>query len=150
MMNALLLSPTAGPRRPGRAPRGHGAFTLIETLIVVVILGILAAIVVAQFRGVNEEANDSAIRMQLTRARKQIDYYRAEAAADPQLIANQWDDLVSSNYLQANPVNMLNGSDLVAAAPGPNVGWIWRDNGHGQGRFDLFATDESGLVEIVE
>lgn len=128
--------------------RVRRAFTLIEVLIVVVILGLLAAIVLAQFHDASEDAGQAAIDMQLSRTRKQIEYYRAQVMADPLLVDNQWDDLVANHYLQQAPMNMLNGSTQVASAPGPDVGWVWRDPGTGV--FDLFATDRTGLAYHTE
>jgi type II secretion system protein G len=54
----------------------HRGFTLIEILIVVVILGILAAIVIPQFTNASQEATTSAIRSQLQSIRGQVELYR--------------------------------------------------------------------------
>jgi prepilin-type N-terminal cleavage/methylation domain-containing protein len=136
-----------GGHRPC-SPRGKGGFTLTEILIVVVILGLLAVIVVAQFSTAKEDADESAIEMQMSRIRGQIEYYRAQNLADPDLLGTQWNDMVAGDYLQQDPVNILNGSTVVAGAPGAGVGWVWRDGGTGS--FDLYATDESGLAEFTE
>src|ERR1043166_2379050 len=42
-----------------RAPARHHAFTLVELLLVLVILGILAAIVIPKFSGRTEQARDA-------------------------------------------------------------------------------------------
>ena len=52
------------------------AFTLIEILIVVIILGILAAIVVPQFTSATEEAQISNMQSTLQTIRNQIELYR--------------------------------------------------------------------------
>ena len=65
--------------RPNRKRRG---FTLIEILIVVVILGILAAIVIPQFTNASQEATASAIRSQLQTIRGQIELYRVRNAGN--------------------------------------------------------------------
>ena len=52
------------------------AFTLIEILIVVVILGILAAIVIPQFTKASEDAQGGNVASQLSTIRNQIELYR--------------------------------------------------------------------------
>lgn len=54
------------------------AFTLVEILIVVVILGILAAIVVPQFSNAADDSKESAMKQNLMRMRQQIELYRQE------------------------------------------------------------------------
>ena len=53
-------------------------FTLIEILIVVVILGILAAIIVPQFTNAAQDAGVSSARSQLQTLRSQVELYRVQ------------------------------------------------------------------------
>jgi len=55
-------------------------FTLVEILIVVVILGILAAIVVPQFTDASADAKLSSLRTDLQTMRSQIQLYRVQHA----------------------------------------------------------------------
>ncbi len=124
------------------------AFTLIEILIVVVILGILAAIVIPKFTNATGQTNETSLARTLQVVRHQIEYYRARKLADPDLIGGQWDDLVHNDYLHSVPLNPMNLGTVVAAAPAIGVGWVWRDDGTGV--FELYATDSSWLAEYVE
>jgi len=53
-------------------------FTLVEILIVVVVLGILAAIVVPQFTSASTEAKESALVSNLQALRSQIELYKIQ------------------------------------------------------------------------
>ncbi len=75
-----------------RVRKNRRGFTLIEILIVVVILGILAAIVVPQFSNASQEATASSIRSQLQTIRGQIELYRVRNAG---ALPESFDDLIT-------------------------------------------------------
>ena len=84
------------------------AFTLVEILIVVVILGILAAIVVPQFTNATQEAQGGNIKAQLSSLNRQIELYRARnngtlptAAGDETF----WTPLIQGGYIKSAPSN---------------------------------------------
>jgi type II secretion system protein G len=56
--------------------RAKSGFTLVEILIVVVILGILAAIVIPQFTSASTEAKESALVSDLQSVRSQVELYK--------------------------------------------------------------------------
>jgi general secretion pathway protein G len=58
--------------------RRHRAFTLIEILIVVVILGILAAIVIPQFSNASHVARENSLKDDLRYLRTQIAVFKAQ------------------------------------------------------------------------
>ena len=62
---------------------GRGGFTLIEVLLVVTILGILAAIVVAKYAGRGEDARIAATRASIAVIAGAIDVYEVDTGRYP-------------------------------------------------------------------
>ena len=62
--------------------KSNKGFTLVEILIVVIILGILAAIVIPQFTEASNEARDSALVSDLQTLRSQIELYKIQHLGD--------------------------------------------------------------------
>ncbi len=86
-------------------------FTLVEILIVVVILGILAAIVIPQFTRASETARASSLQSQLQTIRSQLELYQVQHNGVYPTLTTNWDDLTTAGadgygpYLQKAPVN---------------------------------------------
>lgn len=109
------------------------AFTLVEILIVVVILGILAAIVVPQFTSATQDAQTGNIRAQLKSLQNQVELFKARSTDGqyPDLVADGWDVMIDPNadgdftdgYIKSAPKNPFNNSTTVAAAVAEGNGW---------------------------
>jgi len=142
--------------RTHRSARARQAFTLIEILIVVVILGILAAIVIPQFTDASMEAASSNLRSQLQTIRSQIELYNVQHPATPfdaatPADATFWAPLVENNYLQTAPQNPLtdasagNDPSGVAAAAAAGGAWLWFESSAGDTwTLNIYAVDELG------
>src|SRR5437868_94306 len=108
-------------------------FTLVEILIVVIILGILAAIVIPQFTNASTDARKNSLLSQLQTMRSQIQLFKLQHNDIlPDLVTNQWNQLLSKTnlggtvdttanglygpYLESTPKNPLNTDTTVAAA----------------------------------
>jgi general secretion pathway protein G len=110
-------------------------FTLVEILIVVIILGILAAIVIPQFTNASTEARENSVRSQVQTLRSQVELYKLQHA-DAYPTANgavsgawAWDrltgvteldgtapeagDTTFGPYLQQTPVNQLRNASAM-------------------------------------
>ena len=119
-------------------------FTLVEILIVVVILGILAAVIIPQFTEASSQARTSALLSDLRRVRSQLELYKfqhneqlpattGEMAVDfERRMTTQTDTNGNAGidfgpYMQRIPVNPFNDLNTVridAAAAGANTdGW---------------------------
>jgi general secretion pathway protein G len=145
-MTAFVSSVRKGFRRP----RG---FTLVEILIVVIILGILAAIVIPQFTNASNDTRTGNVLSQLQTLRAQIQLYKLQHKDQPPLLITggsaPWDvftkytDLsgncsaiqtggfVYGPYYQHPPVNPLapvaTGANVTTAADGAS-GWIYQES----------------------
>ncbi len=132
------------------------AFTLVEILIVVVILGILAAIVVPQFAQASDEARKGTTIHELEKLRRAVGVYQARndnVLPPVEEGDGTWGPLVDGDgeYLSRAPLNPWVGSDsgrLIIIGDTPDAeyqtdyGWIF-DDASGQvwaGGFD--ADDE--------
>lgn len=105
------------------------AFTLVEILIVVVILGILAAIVVPQFTNATQDAQAGNIKAQLDTLNNQIELYRARTNAYPDFsAATVWDTMIAGGYIKSAPKNPFNNRSDVATASSTATGWCWVNN----------------------
>ena len=103
-------------------------FTLVEILIVVVILGILAAIVIPQFTSASESAKGSSLQSQLQTIRSQLELYQVQHNGNYPTVAQMWGNLTGTTdvsgdlagtdfgpYLQAAPKNPFTNTSVVAA-----------------------------------
>jgi general secretion pathway protein G len=100
----------------------RSAFTLVEILIVVIILGILAAIVVPQFTSASEDAQISNTETQLSTIRNQVELYRVRNNAKyPEFLTtlgDGWGDPDAEIAGLPDPIGQgLRGGDYLKAEP---------------------------------
>lgn len=60
-----------------------GGFTIVELLIVIVVIGILAAITIVAFNGIQNRATATTIKNDLAQIHKKIELYKAETSNYP-------------------------------------------------------------------
>lgn len=76
------------------------AFTIVELLIVIVIIGILAAITIVSYTGITKKANEATLQADLANAKKQIALYYTEHGVYPKTLIN---NCLSNDTITPNP-----------------------------------------------
>ena len=129
--------------------KNNKGFTLVEILIVVIILGILAAIVIPQFTNASTDARKNSLSSQLQTMRSQFELYKLQHNDKLPVVfqtvgtITDWSGMVGQTdvagnttgtdfgpYLQQTPTNTLNqltNVSVTAADPTAGVagcGWL--------------------------
>jgi general secretion pathway protein G len=105
------------------------AFTLVEILVVVVVLGILTAIVVPQFASATGQSQKVATLDQLRKIRSSLTiYYLQRNSRYPNVTSGEgtWGELISLGYMREPPVNSWIGtgnSKVIAIGGSADTGW---------------------------
>ncbi len=136
-------------------------FTLVEILIVVIILGILAAIIIPQFANASSDARITNLRTSLANVRNQIEIFKTQHNEQAPAADNLWTVLLTQTdtteatsnaptgthwgpYLQNYPLNPFNNQTGVSSATvDVNAGWFYQPAGLG---FTFYARSVDGAV----
>ena len=135
-------------------------FTLVEILIVVIILGILAAIVIPQFSSASNDARKSNVQSTVQTLRSQVALYKLQHQDILPDLVTSWDPLILKSdasgsttpaagvqtfgpYMQDTPTNSLNGKTNVVNGTGSVTtacGFVY-DYASGAGSGKVWGTD---------
>ena len=95
-----------GKRKSALSPASQAGFTLLELLVVMTIIGILAAIAVPALRDSPQRARESALREDLFTMRSVIDQYHGDKGVFPPDLQT----LVSDGYMRKIPLDPMTKS----------------------------------------
>jgi len=148
-----LMPMTLRPRLAAKRPASHGrGFTLVEILIVVVILGILAAMIIPQFASATTQSRQSVFASNLKELTKAAELFKLEN--------NAWPEDASSGSTPTGMENHIHAGNFESATP---IGGVWdfeyqdsggvtsavgvHFNGTGETRGDAFMNEVDSLLD---
>jgi prepilin-type N-terminal cleavage/methylation domain-containing protein len=99
-------------------------FTLVELLIVIVILGILAAIVIARFAGATKESKEANLKGNLRTIRAAIEMFKANSKSNSypptvnDLVAGTLTDVDNKTFMERTPIDPFYRANATAFTNG--------------------------------
>ena len=125
--SARAVSPIAN----SHIPHSNSGFTIVELLVVIVVIGILAAITVVSYTGITSKANIAVLQSDLSNASQMLKVYQATYGSYPTAL--------NGNYCPSLPTP---DTTLCLKASGSNT-FAYTSNGT---TFGLTETNSSGMV----
>ena len=142
----------------------RAAFTLVELVVVIMILGILAAVAAPKLLSTSGAATDNGLKQTLTVIRDAIELYAADnGGALPGADKNQTtfksdlvpylrkfpENPVGANASKLDEIKMRDNGDPLSGHIDNDEGWIY-DNQTGEFRANSDATSSDGVTAYSE
>lgn len=137
---------------PSRTLGHRHGFTIVELLVVIVAIGILAAIIIPTYNGIQGRANDVAVQSDLSNFGKQVTAYEIENGSTLQTGVSTADFLSSlgwraskNSYDTSVNFNLAYCQNRTATASNPN----WATDANGRTNWALVARSKSGSIYYI-
>lgn len=122
-------------------------FTIVELLIVIVVIGILAAISIVAYSGVQNRAHDTTIKSDLSNLSRQIGAYHAIHGHYPNTPASLLELNANPTHSSYDTSRTLN---LSYCAAGGGTGTGYAIGGISKSGNKFFVSSQSGVAEYSE
>ena len=120
---------------PRRRRTGAAGFTLVEMMVVVALIGIVAALALPRYRNSTVRARESVLKHDLWIMRDVIDQFFTDQGRYP----NDLDEVVSMGYLRSIPVDPMTGT---------SDSWVLDYESLAEDDYDSPELDEPGVTDV--
>lgn len=119
--------------------RNRRGFTLVEIILVIIIIGILAAIIVPKFVGQSDKAKIAATKANINSLRSAVRLFQSDNDGTPPAALS---NLVTT-YMRAIPQEAVTPSNSVASSNDGSGGWVYTA-ASGEVAVNLAGNDSNG------